>query len=415
MNYVKGNYNNKFNQSFSGYESTPNNLRKKEELQGSLIQNMNYSVSNASAFLNNLNPLINQENGNLQSSIAENKLPSLFNLESTLKKFSKINLNNSKLNNDPLQICELETKMAENIVISEASNYNSNQNDNSVNMQLNNNPNNYRNSQINNLKFNNTFLNNLNMNDKNKHNPLNNNSNKDENNKNVNSICEKDYNPSNNNLGEINNTNITTPSNSYDVINKANINPNSSTLKSVKNFNYSNCKLNANSDSMTNNNYNINPNVNFLKRDLHSKSNTSSEANLQTHEDRKKSYSDLTDSSNANSNNINNNLNLNTNANTHNTYTNTNPNLININSIYNANGTPQPIRHTSSYTNTNSTYNCDESKNPETNKVKHIEELHLELVRMIQNYNMAVRVQEKDNEEDNNMQTVNGCEEKDIN
>jgi len=457
MQYNNNNSNNNnFNQSFSGCESTPNNFIKKEKLQSSFIHNINnYAGSNGSAFLNNLNQNlkqgVSQGIAHLHESHSENKLPGLLNFETTLKKFSKINLNNSKAQNDALQIDELETKIVENIVISEASNNNFNLNEMSIHMTNHDFKSNNIQSQISNIKLNSSVLKNLNFKDKNILSNLNTNYNTN-NNINIktenssgtrlNNFSGKEHsnnhiisnnqsiNPSNNFLTE-NNTNITTQSTSNALNSNTNNNlkdPNSSSFKSNKNLNSSiksnpnyltNNTNNSNSHNSNNNRNTQNPNSNIIKNEVNADSNSNSnsnallsETNLQAQAIRKKSNLEVIEASSVN----NNNFNLNTNANTHNTHSNTNSNLININSINNAaNGTPQPIRNTSSYTNTNSTYNYDEVKNSETNKVKHIEELHIELVRMIQNYNLAVRVQEKENEEENNMHTVNKCDEKDIN
>jgi hypothetical protein len=65
--------------------------------------------------------------------------------------------------------------------------------------------------------------------------------------------------------------------------------------------------------------------------------------------------------------------------------------------------------------NTNSTFNQDENKILSSTNVKSIEELHLEIVKMMQSYNKAVKNQEViEDIEDHQLQTVNKCEEREI-
>jgi len=379
----------------------------------------------------------------------KNQKSNILSFESKLKKFNKINLENSNVaNNDDLLINELDTKLSEKIQILENTNFNLNQKENSI-FNANTDPTTNK-VGLNFMKLNNSILKNLNFKEMNKNDSINsnnknsngsfpsnsnkiallnniyieNNNNKDKmdlNNSKIklNSYTEKDIIFHQNNTNNINsdlNTNLTTNSSGV-VFNNPNIS-NLPILKNIKNlnitaqnsssnsnniFNFVNNKVYSNTFTQNQNTNLIQPMKNYNKQE----NNLQTESNSQMQSTYGKSLMDFNENPTSSNNNLNTNSLINT-------YTNTNSNLQNNFSIGNQNN-PNPVRNTSSYNNTTSTYNYDENKNSDLNKVKHIEELHLELVRMIQNYNLAVRVQEKENEDENNMQTVNKCEERDIN
>lgn len=87
----------------------------------------------------------------------------------------------------------------------------------------------------------------------------------------------------------------------------------------------------------------------------------------------------------------------------------TNENIVTTTNPSNLN---QNIKHTNSCS---SGYNYEENKLLTVNNIKSIEELHLKIVGMLQSYNNAICIQEVAKDEENNLQTVNKCDEREIN